>query len=88
VTVDASGTYGSGGAAGWSDGDFTYDGVTNVFDLVSVDTAGGYGAGVYLPAAALGDVPAAAAVPEPAMTAAGLAIGLVALRTLARRRPA
>ncbi|MFM1903441.1 MAG: hypothetical protein RLZZ440_1341, partial [Planctomycetota bacterium] len=82
VTINGSGTYGTGAASVWSKGDFTYDGVTNVFDLVAVNTAGVYGQGGYFPAAAAVGSPAA--VPEPgagllplaALAAAGLAGGL------------
>jgi hypothetical protein len=89
VTVDASGTYGSGSPAVWSDGDFNYDGLTNVFDLVGIDTAGAYGAGNYFPSGptALGGV---AAVPEPALclpAAAGVIAALSLRRRLAHRRP-
>lgn len=35
----------------WSQGGFNYDGVTNVFDLVGINTAGAYGQGSYLPTA-------------------------------------
>jgi hypothetical protein len=88
VTIDGSGTYGSGQAAVWSEGDFTDDGLTNVFDLVAIDGAGSYGAGAYLPAAG-GEVAAGAvaAVPEPGslpVMLAGLPVALAARR---RRGP-
>jgi len=92
VDIDASGTYGSGGASVWSQGDFNYDGVTNVFDLVGIDTAGAYGTGNYFPAGptALSGPGSIAAVPEPAavhipvLAAAGILAGTGWAR---RRRP-
>lgn len=76
VSIDSSGTYGTGGTSIWSTGDFNYDQVTNVFDLIAIDTSAAYGQGTYFPsspaAAGLADV---AAVPEPAglgLSAAGL----------------
>lgn len=66
VSIDSSGTYGTGRASIWGTGDFNYDGVSNVFDLVAVDAAAVYGEGNYFPpaptAAGSGGV---AAVPEP-----------------------
>jgi len=60
-----------GSASVWSAGDFNYDGVTNVFDLVSIQSASVYGQGNYFPAApsAAGGI---SAVPEPNALAAGL----------------
>ena len=54
----------------WSEGDFNYDGVTNVFDLLAIDTAGAYGAGNYFPSAPSASwfAGSVAAVPEPATT--------------------
>ena len=74
VGVNGSGTYGSGLAADWSQGDFNYDGTTSVFDLVAVTGAGAYGTGSYLPVSATRSV---TAVPEPTVwwpVAVGLAI--------------
>jgi len=64
VSINSSGKYGAGTASVWNQGDFNYDGVTNVFDLVSINSAGAYGRGNYFPAAptTAGGV---AAVPEP-----------------------
>ena len=83
VSINSSGTYGSGAPSVWSKGDFNYDGVTNVFDLVGVNTAGVYGQGNYFPAAPT--TTALTAVPEPA---AGWAAALTMLGGLAawRRR--
>ena len=69
----------------WSQGDFNYDGVTNVFDLVGINTAAVYGQGNYLPSAPtatglLGDV---AAVPEPTGV---VLMASAALAGLAQRR--
>jgi len=51
--------FGTGTFSTWSQGDVTYDGQTNVFDLIAIDGAGVFGAGPYLPTATV------AAVPEP-----------------------
>jgi sulfatase modifying factor 1 len=83
VSINSSGTYGSGAPSVWSRGDFNYDGVTNVFDLVGVNTAGAYGQGNYFPAAPTAG--SLAAVPEPAGWLPLLA-GLVALAPVFRRR--
>ncbi len=87
VSINSSGTYGTGAASVWSSGDFNYDGVTNVFDLVGVNTAGAYGQGNYFPAApSSAGLGSAAAVPEPAgLLGAG---GMVAVLAgwLRRRR--
>ena len=83
VSINSSGTYGTGGASVWSAGDFNYDGVTNVFDLVGINTAAVYGQGNYFPAVPTASgLGSAAAVPEPAtwlLIASGFA-GLVAVR--------
>ena len=65
VSINSSGKYGTGTSSVWSQGDFNYDGVTNVFDLVGVNSAGAYGQGNYFPAAPTG-LGSVAAVPEPA----------------------
>jgi hypothetical protein len=74
VSINSSGTYGSGTASVWSQGDFNYDGVTNVFDLVGINTAAVYGQGNYFPA-----IPTVAgvvtAVPEPACLLPLVAVG-------------
>jgi predicted secreted protein len=92
VDIDASGTYGSGGASVWSQGDFNYDGVTNVFDLVGIDTAGAYGTGNYFPAGptALSGPGSIAAVPEPSAVHILVlaAAGILAAKGWARRRRA
>ena len=73
-----SGTYGTGRSAVWSEGDFNYDGLTDVFDLVGVGSAGAYGRGNYFPVAPPADgfgLPTA--VPEPAgwlLAASGLIV--------------
>jgi len=85
----SAGKFGNGQAAVWSQGDFNYDGVANVFDLIGIDSSGAYGSGPYFPAsptAAGGLAGSVAAVPEPGgwLLVAG---GLVAL-AVARRRQA
>ena len=52
----------------WSTGDFNYDNVTNVFDLVAIVSSSAYGTGTYFPTApaAAGLLGSVAAVPEPA----------------------
>ena len=86
VSINSSGTYGTGAASVWSTGDFNYDGVTNVFDLVGINTAAAYGQGNYFPAApsatGLGSV---AAVPEPT-TCLLAACGIGGLVAAQRRR--
>ena len=71
VVINSSAAYGSGAASVWSTGDFNYDGVTNVFDLVATSGTNTFGRGNYRPASALDG--GAAAVPEPAFSAAFLA---------------
>ena len=68
----------------WNEGDFNYDGVTNVFDLVSINSAGVYGQGSYFPASptTTGSV---AAVPEPSAGLLTLTVA-VAGAFFARRR--
>ena len=85
VAINASGTYGTGGASVWSQGDFNYDGVTNVFDLVGVNTGGVYGQGNYFPAppAPTGGF---AAVPEPGGLALVCLGAAAALAAVSRRR--
>ena len=60
--------------------------MTNVFDLVSINTAAAYGQGSYFPAtpsaSGLGSV---AAVPEPA-TMASVALGVAGIARLMSRR--
>jgi autotransporter-associated beta strand protein len=68
VTIDTSGSFGSGSFSTWQQGDVTYDGLTNVFDLIAIDAAGAFGTGNYLPPAQL----ATAVVPEPSAPFAGL----------------
>ena len=86
MSINSSGTYGTGAASVWSTGDFNYDGVTNVFDLVGINTAAAYGQGNYFPAApsatGLGSV---AAVPEPT-TCLLAACGIGGLVAAQRRR--
>ena len=86
VSINSSGTYGTGGASVWSTGDFNYDGVTNVFDLVNINTAAVYGQGTYFPAApsptGLGSV---AAVPEPGSWALFALTGGFAALAIRRR---
>ena len=87
VSVNASGTYGTGAASVWSQGDFNYDAATNVFDLVAVNTAGVYGQGNYFPASTA-RVGGAAAVPEPGtaiLAVAALATGFGVGRPRSRR---
>ena len=71
VVINSSAAYGSGAVSVWSTGDFNYDGVTNVFDLVATSGTNTFGRGNYRPASALDG--GAAAVPEPAFSAAFLA---------------
>jgi shikimate kinase len=49
--MDSGGRFGSPQAAGWSQGDLNYDGRTNVFDLLGIDTAGTFNTGTIVPAA-------------------------------------
>jgi len=71
VAINGSAAYGSGAASVWSTGDFKYDSVTNVFDLVATSGTNTFGRGNYRPASAPDG--GAAAVPEPAFSAAFLA---------------
>jgi len=51
LAMDSGGRFGSPQAAGWSQGDLNYDGRTNVFDLLGIDTAGSFNTGSIVPAA-------------------------------------
>ena len=82
--MNSSGKYGTGTAADCSQCDFNYDGVTNVFDLVGINSAGAYGQGNYFPAAPT-SVGSLAAVPEPALGWCGLLLGAGGM-ALARSR--
>jgi autotransporter-associated beta strand protein len=85
VSINSSGTYGTGATSVWSKGDFNYDGVTNVFDLVGVNTAGVYGQGNYFPATpSASGIGSAAAVPEPSL-GLGFATVLSLFGCIARR---
>ena len=87
VSINSGGKYGTGTAAVWNQGDFNYDGVTNVFDLVGINTAAVYGQGNYLPAApSASGTGSVAAVPEPGSWLL-LAGGLAVVRAGAFRRP-
>jgi autotransporter-associated beta strand protein len=86
VSINSSGTYGTGAASVWGTGDFNYDGVTNVFDLVGINTAAVYGQGVYFPAApTAAGVGSATVVPEPTPSLV-LAAGIATSSFLSRRR--
>jgi len=75
--MTTGGSYGSGAAAVWATGDFNYDGLSNVFDLVDVETGGAFNQGDYLPVTAT-----VATVPEPSLLllSAAVAIGYVVRR--------
>jgi len=70
-----------GQASDWSQGDFNYDGVTNILDLVAIDTAGAFGRGDYFPATPGGG--SITAVPEPVSWVATVA-GLIAAALFGR----
>lgn len=88
VSINSSGTYGTGQASVWSQGDVNYDGVTSVFDLVGINAGGAYGQGNYFlpPPDAPTAAAAPAAVPEPTGLAASLGLFGVAAAALAARR--
>lgn len=73
----AGGRFNSGLPASWDQGDFTYDGFLNTFDLVMVLSVNVFGRGQYGPISSAAPVPAGphlTPVPEP--TLAGLAVGV------------
>ncbi len=88
MSINSSGKYGTGTSAVWSQGDFNYDSVTDVFDLVGINTAAVYGQGNYFPAApTAGSLGGPAAVPEPTSWLL-VASGLAGLAVARRRRAA
>jgi len=79
----SGGKFDSGTPATWNQGDFTYDGFVDILDAASFLSNGLFDAGVYN--SAPGQAGTVAAVPEPAVGAAGL-LAAVASMLLARRR--
>ena len=67
----ASNTYDTAAAAEWSQGDFNYDGATDLLDLLGILGSAAYEQGPYMPAATVpsGTV---AAVPEPSLLWSGV----------------
>jgi len=78
-----AGRFDSGAASSWADGDFNYDGVTDILDIAGFVSSGLYNADPYNP-----PTRSIAAVPEPGpwtMTLAGLVGGVAATITSFRR---
>ncbi|MBM4011327.1 MAG: hypothetical protein FJ286_08090 [Planctomycetes bacterium] len=76
----ASGKYGTDAAASWSEGDFNYDGVVDVLDAADFAGTGLYGGSSYNSPSGI------AAVPEPAVAAAGASAMVAGLAAFWRRR--
>ena len=72
-------------ASVWGQGDFNYDGVTDLLDLLAILGSGTYDQGPYLPAAPV--APSLTAVPEPTMAAWGAAAAVAGGLAVRRRRP-
>jgi fibronectin-binding autotransporter adhesin len=80
----SGGKFDSGSPATWNEGDFTYDGLVDILDAAAFLSTGLFDAGTYNPPP--GQAGAIAAVPEPAVTLAGVAALLAGLAIHRRRR--
>ncbi len=80
----SGGKFDSGSPATWNEGDFTYDGLVDILDAAAFLSTGLFDAGTYNPPP--GQAGAIAAVPEPAVTLAGVAVFLAGLAIHRRRR--
>jgi autotransporter-associated beta strand protein len=84
ANVITGGKFNTGAAATWAQGDFNYDGLVNILDAADFITTGLYNQGPYNQSP--GAVGAVAAVPEPALGLAGIALLTATAALFARRR--
>jgi fibronectin-binding autotransporter adhesin len=82
----SGGKFDSGSPATWNEGDFTYDGLVDILDAAAFLSTGLFDAGVYNPPP--GQAGTITAVPEPAVTLAGVAALVAGLAIHRRRRAA
>jgi hypothetical protein len=70
--VNTGGRYGSTATATWSDGDVTYDGRVNAFDLVGITSGGAFNTGSVIGAASSSSTFAALAAPTEGLSSTTL----------------